>query len=123
MIKDPSTYIPEAVGYAAETADRLSQSAQEAKEAAAEAARKAQIEFQKVRTELARVAARTEELAKDNPWTAAGTMLGVGILLGAVGYRLFSPKPTLAQYLGVAGLPDSARSQFKSFNKSFKKYF
>jgi ElaB/YqjD/DUF883 family membrane-anchored ribosome-binding protein len=123
MNKDPSSYVPEAVGYAAETADRLGQSAIEAKDAAAEAARRAQIEFQKIRTELTRVAARTEELAKENPWATAGTMLGVGVLLGAIGYRLFAPKPTLAEVLGVSHLPDVARSQAKKQMKAFKKLF
>lgn len=119
MQKDPLTYIPEAAGFATGTADRLSQSAHEAKDAAAEAARRAQAEFQKLRTELARVATKSEKLAKENPWAAAGTMLGVGILLGAIGYRLFSPKPTIGQVLGLSHLPDSARKQMKAIRKYF----
>ncbi len=123
MINDPSTYVPEAVGLAAETADRLSKSAHDAKDVAAEASRRAQVEFKKVREELARVAARTEALARANPWASAGTMLGVGIVLGAVGYRLFTPKPTLGRMLGVSGLPESARSEFKRQLKALKKLF
>ena len=112
MINDPSTYVPEAVGLAAQSADRLSKSAHDAKDAAAEAARRAQVEFKKVREVLARVAARTEALARENPWASAGTMLGVGIVLGAVGYRLFSPKPTLG-----------ARAEFARQLKSLKSLF
>lgn len=123
MNKDPSQYIPEAVGYAAEAADRISQSAHEAKDAAAEAARNAQIELKKVRNELAKVVKKTEEVAKENPWATAGTMLGVGILLGAVGYRLFAPKPTLVQLLGIDHLPQSARMQAKKQLKAIKKFF
>lgn len=123
MNKDPSTYIPEAVGLAAETADRLSKSAHEAKDAAAEAAHRAQLEFQKIKIELARVAHKTELLAKENPWTTAGTMLGVGVLLGAIGYRLFAPKPTVAEVLGVSRFPDTARYQMKKQMKAFRKLF
>ena len=121
--KDASTYIPEAVGYAAETADRLSQSAHDAKDAAAEAARKAQVEFAKLRTELTRVANKTEQLAKANPLATAGAMLGVGILLGAIGYKLFTPKPTIARVLGVQNLPNDARVQVRKQLKAFRKYF
>lgn len=123
MNKDPSQYIPEAVGYAAEAAERISQSAHEAKEAAAEAARTAQIELKKARNELAKAMRKTEEVARQNPWATAGTMLGVGILLGAVGYRLFAPRPTLVQLLGIDRLPQSARMQAGKQLKAIKKIF
>ena len=123
MIKDPSTYIPEAVGYAAEAADRLGQTAHQAKDAATDAAQRAQVEFQKVRAELAEVAAKTERLGRENPWATAGIALGVGALLGAIGYRLFAPRPTVAQVLGVSHLPQDARYQMKKQLKAFKKLF
>lgn len=134
MFKDPATYIPEAVGMAAETADRLSKTAHDMKDAAADrlsktahdakdAAHRAQIELKKVRTKLARIAENAEELAKENPWATAATMLGVGVLLGAIGYKLFVPKPTLAQVLGISHLPDSARFQMKKQMKAIKKLF
>jgi ElaB/YqjD/DUF883 family membrane-anchored ribosome-binding protein len=121
--KDPSSYIPEAVGYAAETADRLSQPAHDAKDVAAEAARKAQVEFAKLRSELTRVANKTEQLATANPLATAAAMLGVGILLGALGHKFFASKPTLAGVLGVSHLPNDARVQVRKQLKALKKYF
>lgn len=123
MNRDPSTYIPEAVGAAAEAAERLTVTAHDAKDAAIEAARRTQQEFAKIRAEVARVAERTEQLAKENPWATAGTMLGVGILLGAVGYKLFSPKPTVSRVLGIDHLQDQARGQMRKQLKAFKKLF
>ena len=123
MIKDASTYIPEAVGFAAEAADRLGKSAHDARDAAAEVARKAQVELTKVRAELENVAAKTETLAKENPWITAGAMLGVGILLGVAGTKLFARKPTLTEVLGVSHFPETARSSMKKQMKAFKKYF
>jgi len=113
MNQDPSSYIPEAVGHAAETADRLSRTAQH----------RAQLELKRLRLELARVANTTGQLAKENPWAAAGTLIGVGMVLGAIGYGLFAPRPTLRRTLETTLLPKSARVQLKRQLKALRNYF
>ncbi len=123
MNTNSSNVSAEAVGMAAEAADRLSRTVDEAKDVAAEGARRAQVELKKVGRELSKAASATETFAKENPWAAAGTALGVGILLGAVGYRLFAPRPTIGGLLGVAHLPGQARVQMNRQIKAIKKLF
>ncbi|GEM_PF-3504799 len=122
-----SNFSKEAVGTAAEAADRLTRKAYEAKnvatDVAVDGARWAQVEFKNIGKELSKVAARSEEIAKESPWATAGTVLGIGILLGAVGYKLFAPKPTVAKLLGIDGLPRAARGQALKQYKALKNYF
>lgn len=117
----------DAVGTATEAADRLGKKAYEAKnvatDVAADGAKWAQGELKNFTKELSKVAARSEEIAKESPWATAGAVLGFGILLGAVGYKLFAPKPTVAKLLGIDGLPRAARgTAMKAGNQAMKQY-
>ncbi len=108
---------------ASNIANQMVDGVKERAEEASDAARMARNEFQKVRYELGKVATKGEKLAKENPWATAGTMFGIGALLGALAYKLLAPKPTVSSVLGVSHLPDAARSQFNKQLKQLRKMF
>ena len=118
-----SNHTADAVRLGAKAVDAIHETAYDAKDAAAEAAREAKYEFQKLKYEMEKVAAQTQKLAKENPFAAAATMFGVGALVGALAYKLLSPRPTVARVLGVNHLPESARKQFSKQLKYLKKMF
>ena len=42
------------------------------------------------------VAGRTETLARESPWAAAGAVFGLGAILGVIALQLFVPRRTVA---------------------------
>lgn len=64
-------------------------------DAALVASRTVSQEFGKARRTMSRVATQVEGTAKANPLAAAGVLLGVGALLGAVLHASLRPTPSL----------------------------
>lgn len=64
---------------------------------------------QQAGTQVKRMAGRTDQFVKDYPWVAAGAMLGLGVIAGALAQRLFGHRPTVTEVLGIDHLPTKAR--------------
>lgn len=58
---------------------------------------------------LQHAAGRGEKLASLHPWVAAGALVGVGAIFGALAYRFLAPRPTVAELLGLDELPSKAK--------------
>lgn len=58
---------------------------------------------------LLTVMKRSEILASNHPWVAAGAMFGIGAILGALVHRLVAHRSTVTELLGIDALPSKAR--------------
>lgn len=59
--------------------------------------------------QLQKMASGTERLATEHPWAAAGALLGLGAILGALAHRVFGHRPTVSELLHVDRLPSRAK--------------
>lgn len=95
------------------TSAPITQAAKAATQFASEAIEVMGNKASQAKEQLQKAAGSSERIVKKYPLITAGTMLGLGVMIGVGLHRVFAHRSTLTDVLGINDLTRSARAKLK----------